>query len=222
MKTFNELPNEEKVVLIEEQVTYYAKLDCAKRGIIIPQKPINELRKVVPPTQKFYQVGYESFVFETEAEAQDYIDSRAKALVIKSVGGNYDSKNQYVDVRNSDYKEIKSVVVYTKEESVELKDILTYNAETQKEWDNYYSSLKEYNEIIESIWEEIQEIKFKNSRVDFYNKVYNDYLELANGVGSIAMTFFSKAYKNADLTELDEEIVKEMINQPQCIEKLDV
>ena len=78
MITFDQLTKEEKILLTEEQVNYYAKLDCANQGLIIPQKPINELKLVATPTQKFYQVGYESFVFETEQEAQDYIDEKEK------------------------------------------------------------------------------------------------------------------------------------------------
>ena len=96
MKTFDQLTKEEKVTLTGEEVQYYAKIDCANRGIIIPQKPINTIKDVIPPTQKYYQVGYESFVFETDKEAQDYIDAKGKALQVKSIGNNYDDKNKYV------------------------------------------------------------------------------------------------------------------------------
>jgi hypothetical protein len=216
MKTFYDLTNEEKVLLTEEQVQYYAKLDCANRGIVIPQKPINKLKEVIPPTQKYYMVGYESFIYETEKEAQDYIDAKAKSFQIRGIGNNYDNKNQYVDGRSAEYKDIKSVILYTKEEANDLKSILEYNSTTQKEWDEYSKSLKEYDSIVYDMWDEISAIKFEDSRKDFYNKVYADYLELANNDDSIAFTFFEKAYKNISLSEVDREIVDDMLKREVC------
>ena len=212
MKTFYDLTKEEKVVLTEEQVNYYAKLDCANQGLIIPQKPINELKPVAAPTHKYYQVGYESFVFETDKEAQDYIDAKGKALQVKSIGNNYDNKNQYVSERNSEYKDFKSITLYTKEEATDLKSILEYNAETEKEWKKYNESLKEFNSIVDSMWTEIGEIQFYNKRLEFYNKVYQDYVELAGGLNDVAYTFFDKAYRTANLSDVDREIVDGILN----------
>lgn len=217
MKTFDQLTSEEKVVLTTEEVQYYARIDCANRGIIIPQKPINNLKEVAPPTQKYYQVGYESFVFETDKEAQDYIDAKGKALQIKSIGNSYDNKNQYVSERNSDYKDFKSTILYTKEESTELKSILEYNAETDKEWKEYNESLAKYNEIESYIWDEMREISYYNSRKAYYDKVYSDYLELAENNEKIAYTFFDKAYRNLSLSDIDREIVDEMLKRDECV-----
>ena len=212
MKTFYDLTKEEKVVLTEEQVNYYAKLDCANQGLIIPQKPINELKLVAAPTQKYYQVGYESFVFETEQEAQDYIDAKGKAFQVKSIGNNYDNKNQFISEKVVDYKEIKSTILYTKEEATDLKSILEYNAETEKEWKKYNESLKEFNSIVDSMWTEIGEIQFYNRRLEFYNRVYQDYVELAGGSNDVAYTFFDKAYRTANLSDVDKEIVDGILN----------
>lgn len=218
MKTFNDLSAEEKVALTTEQVQYYAKIDCANRGIIIPQKPIVEVQEVAPPTQKYYQVGYESFVFETDKEAQDYIDAKSKALQVKSIGSGYDSKNQYVSERNSDYKDFKSITLYTKEEAEVLKDIIKANTEALKEWADYHKSLKEYEDIVNGMWDEIREINYYNSRKEYYSKVYNDYLDLAEGNNKTAYTFFSKAYKTVSLNDIDREIVDAILNEPICEE----
>ena len=218
MKTFDQLTKEEKVTLTGEEVQYYAKIDCANRGIIIPQKPINTIKDVIPPTQKYYQVGYESFVFETDKEAQDYIDAKGKALQVKSIGNSYDDKNKYVSERNSDYKDFKSITLYSKEEATELKTVLEYNAETSKEWKEYNESLFKYNEVEASIWEEINEINFRNSREMFYDKVYSDYLTLADDNHKIAYTFFDKAYRNISLNDLDRDIVDEILNTPIFVE----
>jgi len=217
MKTFNDLTKEEKVALTAEQVQYYAKIDCANRGVIIPQKPINELQIVTPPTQKYYQVGYESFVFETDKEAQDYIDAKNKALQTSSVNNSYDS-NRFISNKVNEQKEIKSTVLYTKEEASELKAILEYNAETSKEWKDYEESLTKYNEIERDIWDEINEINFRNSREIFYDKIYNDYLVLAKNNHKIAYMFFDKAYRNLSLSDIDREIVDEILNAPTCAE----
>lgn len=218
MKTFYDLTKEEKVVLTEEQVNYYAKLDCANQGLIIPQKPINELKPVIAPTQKYYQIGYDSFVFETEQEAQDYIDAKGKAFQVKSIGNNYDNKNQFISEKVVDYKEIKSTILYTKEEAADLKSVLEYNAETEKEWKKYNESLKEFNSIVDSMWTEIGEIQFYNKRLEFYNKVYQDYVELAGGLNDVAYTFFDKAYRTANLSDVDREIVDSILNVKSVID----
>lgn len=214
MKTFYDLREEEKVVLTTEQVYYYAKLECANSGIIIPQKPINIIKEVVPPTKKYYQVGYESFVFETDKEAQDYINAKSRSLQVKSIGNNYDNKNQYVSERYTDYKDFKSITLYGKEEAIELKAVLEYNAETSKEWKDYNDSLTKYNEIESNMWKEIQEINYRNSREMFYNKIYSDYLVLAENSHKVAYIFFDKAYRNIQLSDLDREIVDIILSNP--------
>lgn len=212
MKTFYDLTDEEKISLTENQVQYYAKLDCANQGIIIPQKPINNLKEVQPPTQKFYQVGYESIVFETEQDAQDYVNAKQKGFSTTYIGDSYNSREQYTNKAVNDVGDIKSIVLYTKEEAIGLKQTIKYNQETQKEWDEYNKALENYNNIERNIWSEIEDIKFYNSRQEYYQKVYDDYTELANGDLLTAHKFFEKAYKNADLTDIDKEIVDAIIN----------
>ena len=218
MKTFFDLSAEEKVALTTEQVQYYAKIDCANRGIIIPQKPISEVKEVAKPTGKYYIVGYESFAFETEVDAQNYIDAKAKSFKVGSIGNSYDSKSQYVGAPMDDYKEIKTIILYTAEEATNLKDIVKANTEALKEWADYHKSLKGYEDIVIGMWDEIREINHYNSRKEYYNKVYNDYLDLAEGDNKIAYTFFSKAYKTASLNDIDREIVDAILNEPICEE----
>ena len=55
MKTFFDLSAEEKVALTAEQLQYYAKIDCANRGIIIPQKPISEVKEDEVSAEKIEQ-----------------------------------------------------------------------------------------------------------------------------------------------------------------------
>jgi hypothetical protein len=220
MKTFDQLTEEEKVGLTTEQVQYYARLGCANRGIIIPQKPISQVQSVTPATEKYYVVGYESFAFSTEADAQNYIDSKAKSFKIATIGSDYNNKNQYVGVPMEDYKEIKTVILYTKEEATELKDILKANSDATKEWGEYNKSLEEYNKIEEYMWEEIKDINYANSRKEHYNKVYNDYLDLAEGNEKTAYTFFSKAYSTLSLSDIDKEIVDGILSAPTCEETL--
>jgi len=218
MKTFEDLLESEKVELTIEQVQYYAKIDCANKGIIIPQKPINQLKDVVAPTQNYFQVGYESFVFETMEDAQSYIDAKSKSFQIRSIGNNYDNKSQFISERTTDFKEIKTIVLYTKEESVELKTILEYNDEVSKELKEYSGSLSKYNEIESSIRDEIKEINYYNSRKKLYDKIYSDYLDLASGNNEIAFTFFDKAYRNVSLSDIDREVVDAILTAPRCAE----
>ena len=210
MKNFFNLTEEEKIILTKEEIQYYARLDCASKGIIIPQKPINNLKDIEPPTKKYYQVGYESVVFETDEDAQNYVEAKSKALQTSSINNNYDS-SRYVTKNINDSKEIKSVILYSKEQAIDLKEILVYNAETSKEWETYNKSLVEYNKIVNSFLEEINEINYKNSRKTYYDKIYNEYLELANNNETIALSFFRKAYKTLSVNEIDEIIIKEIL-----------
>ena len=147
MKTFYDLTDEEKVVLTEEQVEYYTKLECAERGIIIPLKPIKEIKEIIQPTSKFYQVGYESFVFETEEDAQNYVDAKSKAFQISSIGNDYNSKNQYIKGRLEEHREIKTTTFYTNKESLDLKDTILHNSEAKKELEKYEKALEQSNNI---------------------------------------------------------------------------
>lgn len=215
MKTFYDLTSEEKINLSEEQVDYYTKIECANRGIIIPLKPIIEIKEVLKPTARYYQVGYNSFVFNTEQEAQNYVKAAEKALSISNIGNNYDSKHQYVKGLVTDSKEIKSVILYTKNEADEIKETIIKNTEAEKEWSAYQKSMEQLNSISNNIWDEISEIKFKNQRILHYKKVYSDYLELSGNNEDVAFSFFKKAYENQSLSDIDKEIVSEIINSPR-------
>jgi hypothetical protein len=213
MKRFDQLTREEKKVLTEEQVNYYARLECADRGIIIPQKPINEVKIVKEQSQKFYSVDYESFVFSSEQDAQDYIDARKKGLRVCSIGNSYLASTQYTKKDNYTGR-IETKLLYSEDEAKELKDLLSYNSETGKEWEEYNKSLKEYNDIVNWIWEEINDINHYDLRVEYYDKIYNSYLELAENNNSVAHTFFTKAYQDISLNDIDRDIVDKIIKEP--------
>jgi hypothetical protein len=70
------------------------------------------------------------------------------------------------------------------------------------------------------MWEEIKDINYANSRKEHYNKVYNDYLDLAEGNEKMAYTFFSKAYSTLSLSDIDKEIVDGILSAPTCEETL--
>lgn len=210
MKRFNELTKEEKVELTEEQLLHYVKLECADKGIIIPQKPIQEVQETPLPTTKFYSVGYNSFVFRTEQEAQNYADAISKAL---SVGTTSDNRSFIKGVYERSL-DIKSQTVYTEEEYKLLREALESNKEIQKEWENYNSQLSTFNSILGGMQYEIYDINHFNRRVAVYDKIYNDYLELAQGDVEVAHAFFSKAYKDANLDDIDRQVVDNILNTP--------
>jgi hypothetical protein len=68
------------------------------------------------------------------------------------------------------------------------------------------------------MWEEIKDINYVNSRKEHYGKVYNDYLDLAEGNEKTAYTFFSKAYATLSLSDVDREIVDAILSAPTCEE----
>ena len=68
------------------------------------------------------------------------------------------------------------------------------------------------------MWTEIGEIQFYNKRLEFYNKVYQDYVELAGGLNDVAYTFFDKAYRTANLSDVDRKIVDSILNVESVID----
>ena len=218
MKTFDQLTRGEQKVLTEEQVNYYARLECANRGIIIPQKPINKEKTVKEPSEKFYSVDYESFVFSSDQEAKDYIDARKKGLRVSSFGNSYVSNTPQYTKKDNYTGRIETKLFYSEDEAKELKDILSYNTEATKEWEEYNKSLKEYNDIVSWICSEINDINHYDSRIEYYEKIYISYLELAENNNSVAHTFFTKAYKDISLNDIDRDIVDKIINTPIIVE----
>lgn len=212
MKTFYDLTDEEKMNLTEDQIIYYAKLEGAQRGTIIPLKPVNELKEFKTPSKKFYQVGYESFVFETEEDAQKYVDIIAKTLTVKRLGNNYGSKDLYVTTRDTT-TEIKLITLYTEEEMKNVKSDLLYNESLTNEITAFEEANKEFNLIGEELKNCVEELLYYSGRVDYYGKVFEEYLTLAEGNHEMAQTFFNKAYSSARLSEVDAEIVAKMIKK---------
>lgn len=211
-KIYIELTEEEKVKLTYEDILFYAKLECANAGIIIPQEPTNKTKEVLQPSKKYYQIYYDSIVFETEADAQNYLDLKKKSLKIVGLTNDYDTKKSYAK-RYDNNEEIKHVILYTESEGEDIKDILKYNEEVHKERKIYNNALSGLNSFTDKIWNEINEINFKKTRKEYYQKVFNEYLDLAQGNNETAITFFSKAYKNAQLTDIDSLIVLDILNK---------
>lgn len=212
MKTFYDLTDEEKMNLTEDQIIYYAKLECAQRGIIVPLKPVNELKEFKTPSKKFYQVGYESFVFETEEDAQKYVDIITKALTVKRLGNNYNSKDQYVTTINT-ATEIKSITLYTEEEAKNVKSDVLYNESLTNQITTFEKANMEFNLIVKELKDCVEEFLYYSGRVDYYGKVFEEYLTLAEGNHEMAQTFFNKAYSSARLSEVDAEIVAKLIKK---------
>jgi len=217
MKTFYDLTEEEKTSLTDDQVKYYTTLECANRGIIIPQKPISEVKEVISPTSRFYSIGYESVLFDNEEDVKAYIELVSRAYNSTGVTGSYSSTNYYAKKKDASSLEIKNSLYYTEDEAKSIKQLMTQNLEIKKEWESYNTSLTEYNKVERDIVDEIDEINYKNSRIEHYNKIYNDYLTLADNNDKMAYTFFKKAYGNLSLNDIDKEIVDDLLIRDEVI-----
>ena len=212
MKTFYDLSTEEKLQLTSEQIDYYARLDCANSGVIIPARPIEQTSIVAQPTHEFHSVGYESYYFDNLAEAKTYADLKNKALQSKTIGKHkFSCKNDYT-------QELMTTKMYTQEEANDLKGVLEKNASIEKEWKDYEIALKGYNEAHAAISTEISNLRYRENRVNHFQKVFDDYLELAGNNQKIAFNFFEKAYASANLDDVDSEIVSDTLKMKAVIE----
>lgn len=219
MKTFYDLNDEQKIALSNEQVEYYARIECANRGIVMPIKPVGELKEVQPPTTKFYTVGYESKLFEKESDAELYCKLIcATALSAHSIGKDYETNTQYAKKQVDRKQEIKSNLFYTEEEAIFLKEVLQYNSDLKSELKKYNEANEAFLGIQQDIFNEISEISYKNARLSHFLKIYDDYVVLAEDNLQVAYSFFEKAYKKAQLSDIDSEVVSEILKDKQIIE----
>jgi len=219
MKTFYDLNDEEKISLSDEQVEYYARVECANRGIVMPIKPVGELKEVQPPTTKFYTVGYDSKLFLKESDAELYCELiYVTALSSHNIGKDYETNTQYAKKQVDRKQEIKSNLFYTEEEAISLKEILQHNADLKSEIKKYNEANASFLEIQQNIFAEISEISYKKSRLTHFLKIYDDYVVLAESNLQVAYSFFEKAYKNAQLSDIDSEVVSEILKDKQIVE----
>jgi len=165
MKTFYDLNDEEKISLSDEQVEYYARVECANRGIVMPIKPVGELKEVQPPTTKFYTVGYDSKLFLKESDAELYCELiYVTALSSHNIGKDYETNTQYAKKQVDRKQEIKSNLFYTEEEAISLKEILQHNADLKSE-------IKKYNEANASFLENQTGYTVKGNKIKFTTTV---------------------------------------------------
>lgn len=213
MKRFNELTDLEKIGLTDLEVEQYTKIECAYRGIIIPVPPKEKAKTVFEPSTKFYTASYGSPYFTSIEDAEAYSDIMKKSFDSSPIAGDYD-KPYYANPAYKN-KDITSRLLYTQEEAKELEQVFKDNKQIDLEWKDYYTALKYYEGVEKEIWSEIAELKYKKEREEYYDKVYQDYVDLANGGNNIGFTFFEKAYKTANLSNVDRKIVDEILENKQ-------
>lgn len=210
MKRFNELEDLEKIGLTDLEVEHYAKIECAYRGIIIPVPPKEEPKTVFEPTTKFFASSYSGPYFTNLEDVEDYNNIMKKSFSGSPIAGDYN--RPYYAKPSDKNSDITTKLLYTQEEAKELEQVFKYNKQIDVEWKEYKAATKDYNDIVKEIWEEIHEISYKKGREEYYNKVYQDYVDLAGGVNKIGFTFFEKAYKSANLSDVDRDIVDKILN----------
>lgn len=211
MKRFNELTDLEKMGLTDSEVEQYTKIDCAYRGIIIPIPPKEKAKTVFEPSTKFYTTSYSGPYFTSIEDAEAYSDIMKKSFGGNPIAGDYN--RPYYAKPTDKNSDITSKLLYTQEEAKELEQVFKDNKQIDLDWKDYHTALKDYNGVVKEIWGEIAELKFKKEREEYYDKVYQDYVDLANGDDNIGFTFFSKAYKSASLSDVDRSIVDEILNR---------
>jgi hypothetical protein len=213
MKRFNELTDLEKIGLTEVEIEQYTKVECAYRGIIIPVPPKEKPKTVFEPSAKFFAASYSGPYFSCIEDAEDYNDTMKKSFSGNTIAGDY-NKPYYAKPADKS-GEVSTKLLYTQEEAKELEEVFKYNKQLDLEWKGYHEAVKGFNDVHREIYDEILDLKYKKERGEYYAKVFQDYIDLANGDNNIGFTFFEKAYKSAKLSDVDRDIVDEILNNRQ-------
>lgn len=208
MKSFYDLTTPEKIALTGEQIEYYAKLECANRGIIIPLKPVSSPLVIDAPKTDFYSVSYEGRYWLSQDDAKLYAD-----LIARSYNSATQAGYTYATRRNNGTQEIKISQMFTDSEYEGMREKLIENDNINREWKDYNNGVKEYLDVVKEIVNEVSDLVYYDGRENHYDRVFNEYVELAENDAKVGYSFFEKAYKNAQLPEVDREVVDKILEK---------
>jgi hypothetical protein len=218
MKKFEELTEKELLNLTEGEISFYIKLKMAEEGVKFLKEIEEPKYEEIPPyDSKAYVVGVlmDAVVFNNIKDAETVADTLRKIkmhrLRTDYNSGDYIKYKEEVDkpAYDWDFFDIRVIDSYSPELYKEVKKLIKYNKELEKNYKNEFEKYQEEirkRQIIEnSILDKISEVKEKYDKLDNYASIfYNEYLPLAENNKDLAMKFMKKAY---NLTKDEEEYI---------------
>lgn len=212
MKNINEMTELEILEMTEEDVQKLTKLEMAKQGIKLIDRPVQpELFEITPADTKVYTIPFlgNDVGFTDINEAQHVMDvlKNSKSLVgisydYNRLGADYKFISNATEKRycfGQEHFSVNCMNIYSGELYKKICDFAIQNKAMQdkvkKEQEEYDKSLSEASEIISNIREKWIEVKEKYIRLDGYvDKFKKEYLPISENNKEIAIKFMEKAY----------------------------
>lgn len=211
IKAFDLLTDDELCALTDEQIEYYKDLACAERGVaLLPPRPGAAPEE--PQAEKdltIYTVG--GLMFEKREDAEK-IAELANSLERMKLDYVHGPSYQKIAVKKNDQETIDSESYYSAARWQEVRSAVEAYERKKREWNEDVKAFDEANRkrrnetsYIEERIELARERKVKRERMA---KVFDRYVELADGDEEAAWKFMTEAYPDAS-EYLESPVVEE-------------
>jgi major membrane immunogen (membrane-anchored lipoprotein) len=201
MKRIFDLKHEEVIALKENDLNRFITMECMVLGAQLKSKPEEPQIEIPPPTLKVWKVAGLTFTEQEPAQAIFDIIQSSNSLIKTSRNYDYDLEIEdgKLSTSNYDYPHLESKLIYQNFTSEEVKQIfrkqkesLAKYKEELKEWDNYQLIKSQAVNSILSFLE--LHVRIDAAKKE-YERIYNTYLEAADGNETVAKRFFDRNEK---------------------------
>ena len=207
---FQDLSYEEKLKLIDDEVSDYIKIECAFEGVKLLPEPDEPSEPELGEKTDYFRIGYVSdltFLKLEDAERALKI-LRTCDVITTNWTGDYSYVNK---IKKFDAK-ITTEIYHSKEQYDRNKDELEKYKREKESYDELKKEFDKANNLLmriqDDIWSQMKEIRALDNLQKETTEVYLGYLDMAKGDAEIAINFLMKAYQDS-LDKLKEGLGKE-------------
>lgn len=193
MKNFNELTDEEKATLTNDQINDYIRYRMAESGTHAVENP-GQCTIVKPKMrmQTWYKIRNTSILFKSMKAVEKFLElDPAKDVYDWDIGTElrYPSKIDH---------EIEMIELHDENELKERgQELIEYN-KLYNEWYNKRRKYDDYlgikNNATRNVWNAIHAAREKVAAINAIRNAYKEYVELADGNEEMALKFLYKTY----------------------------
>jgi hypothetical protein len=201
MKPFDELTDSEILALTEQQIEYYIDRECAESGIpLLPPSP------PTPPSGEhtaddLTTFGVEGLYFTDRGDALRVLDllNTIKTRGTRDYVRNLYSRHRFTPAR--DPVDLTEIRMLSDERAAKLGDKITEfekaREQHQKDRREYDQTERERGEVSDRIWKRRREAWKTETRKAEIGRLFERYVEIADGNRAIAARFLAKAHGDA-------------------------
>jgi hypothetical protein len=201
MKTYWDYSEKERSQMSEEDVRSLLDVELMSKGVLKVVEPtLREIKTFNISQITYYEVN--GVFFETADQAQKFLELNPLTSEYDYYGAGYDYKYAAPGSR-----EIKQVMLYDRQEVLNLKIVLTENKIAKEENEKivrmYNKATEEQNEVFKGVWDDWFDQKNRAFEHQKIQDTRAKYLELAKGDAGIAEIFLKKVFSEDAIAASD-------------------